>query len=317
MSRSHLAGREPRERSSTAKKARSNVAHSPVVTRRRLGTELRRLRVVSGKTIEQAADELECSAAKISRLETGRGVPKQRDVRDLLRLYGVGPDEVVHEEMLELASEGQSQGWWNDFKDLDDDKLPEHIGRYIALEQGASVIQGFEGDFVHGLLQTEAYADAVIRELSPSTSNENRSRMVQLRMTRQDVLKRSPDPLDLRVILSESALMRPVGGPAVMRDQLHALRDKIVSHDNVKVRIMALRSGVHLGLGSPFSIIHFKEENDQDVVYLEGHAGATYLEKATDVARYSKIVDGLWERVQSRDESMALLEKHAEQILTV
>ena len=288
------------------------MAHSPVVTRRRLGGELRRLRTVSKKTIEQAAEELECSPAKISRLETGRGVPKQRDVRDLLRLYGVNANELVYEEMLELASEGQSQGWWNDFKDLDDDKLPEHIGRYIALEQGASILQGYEGDLVHGLLQTEAYADAAIRELSPTTSAEDRARMVELRMQRQEVLSRSPDPLDLRVILGEAALMRPVGGGTVMRDQLYALRDKILSHGNVKVRIMALRSGIYLGMGSPFSTIHFTSAEDQDVVYLEGHAGATYLEKPTDVYSYTKIVDHLWERVQSREDSLALLERHAE-----
>ena len=152
------------------------MAHSPVVTRRRLGSELRRLRMTSNKTIEQAADELECSPAKISRLETGRGVPKQRDVRDLLRLYGVLPDEVMHEELLELASEGQGQGWWNDYRDLDDDKLPEHIGRYIALEQGASAMEIYEGDLVHGLLQTEAYADAVIRELGPPPAGQEGGR---------------------------------------------------------------------------------------------------------------------------------------------
>jgi transcriptional regulator with XRE-family HTH domain len=293
------------------------VAHSPVVTRRRLGAELRRLRMISSKTIEQAADELECSEAKISRLETGRGVPKQRDVRDLLRLYGVQPDEVVYEELLDLASEGQSQGWWNDFKDLGDEGLPEHIGRYIALEQGATRLEGYEGDLIHGLLQTEAYADAVIRELSPATSPADRARMVQLRMERQKVLNRTPDPLELRMIIGEPALMRPVGGGKVMRDQLHALRDKIVSHDNVRVRIMALRSGVHHGLGSPFAIIHFADTGDQDVVYLEGQVGATYLERPADVVRYSKIVEGLWERVQSRDESIALLEEHAEKIVNV
>lgn len=290
------------------------MAHSPVVTRRRLGAELRRLRMISNKTIEQAADELECSPAKISRLETGRGVPKQRDVRDLLRLYGVLPDEIMHEELLELATEGQSQGWWNGYKDLDDDRLPEHIGRYIALEQGATQIQGYEGDLIHGLLQTEAYADAVIRELAPTTSAAERARMVQLRLERQKVLNRSPDPLELRVIIGEAALMRPVGGADVMRDQLHHLRETIASHDNVRVRIMALRSGVHPGLGSPFSIIHFADEGDQDVVFLEGQAGASYIEKPTDVARYQRIVDELWERVQGRDESMALLEEHAERI---
>jgi len=270
--------------------------------------------MISSKTIDQAADELECSPAKISRLETGRGVPKQRDVRDLLRLYGVHPDEVVHEELLELASEGQSQGWWNDFRDLGDEGLPEHIGRYIALEQGATLLEGYEGDLIHGLLQTEEYAEAVIRELSPTTSATDRARMVQLRMERQKALSRKQDPLDLRVIIGEAALMRPVGGGEVMRDQLHALRDTILSHDNVKVRIMALRRGVHPGLGSPFSIIQFADPGDQDVVYLEGQSGATYLEKPSDVARYSKIIDQLWELVQSRDESLAMLEEHAEKI---
>jgi len=291
------------------------VAHSPVVTRRRLGSELRRLRTISGKTIEQAAEALECSPAKISRLETGHGIPKQRDVRDLLRLYGLQEHEVVSEELLELASEGQGQGWWNDFKDLDDDKLPEHISRYTGLEQGASQLECYEGDTIHGLLQTENYASAVIREVFPAASPEDHARMVHLRMERQKVLSRRPNPLDLRVILGEAALMRPVGGPEVMRDQLHSVRDTIASHDNVRVRIIALRSGVYLGLGSPFSIIHFDDPNDQDVVYLESHAGATYLEKPADVRRYSKIVDGLWERALSRDESMAMLEEHAEQIV--
>ena len=126
------------------------------------------------------------------------------------------------------------------------------------------------------------------------------------------MLSRSPDPLELRVVIGEAALVRPVGGTGVMRDQLHALYDKIVSHENVRLRIMALRSGVYLGLGSPFSIIHFADPGDQDVVYLEGQVGATYLEKPSDVSRFSKMLEGLWERVESREESIALLEQHAE-----
>jgi hypothetical protein len=237
-------------------------------------------------------------------------------VRDLLRLYGVGVNELAYEEMLDLASDGQTQGWWSDFRDLDDEQLPEHIGRYVALEQGASVVQGYEGHLVHGLLQTEEYADAVIREVSPTTSAEERSRMVKLRMTRQEALVRSPDPLDLQVILDESVLIRPVGGPTVMRDQIQALREKILSHENVKVRIMALRGGAYRGLGSPFSIIHFRDTEDQDVVYLEGQAGGTYLERPNDVAKYSKMINGLWERVGSREDTLALLETHAERIGT-
>jgi transcriptional regulator with XRE-family HTH domain len=287
------------------------LTRSPVVPRRRLGSELRSLREASGKTIEDAAIALECSSAKISRLETGKGVPKNRDVRDLLRLYGVDDDELAG-RLFALAAEGQSQGWWEDYKDLTPEPGTEYVGRYLALEQEANSILGYEGDLIHGLLQTAEYADALLAALAPDVPVEQRARMVELRMKRQVILhgrERLP-PLHLTVVSGEAAILRPVGGARIMQRQLQSIR-KLVDErsDNIDLQVMSLAAGPHAGLGSPFSIMHFADANDQDVVYLEGSQGGTFLERQPDVDRYTRLLEALRKQALPRDESLAVIDK--------
>jgi transcriptional regulator with XRE-family HTH domain len=269
------------------------------------------LRVAAGKTIDDAAAALECSSAKISRLETGQGVPKIRDVRDLLRLYDVEDDEVAG-RLFGLATEGQSQGWWEDYKDLTPEPGTEYVGRYIALEQEASAILGYEGDLIHGLLQTAEYADALLAALAPEASAEQRGRMVELRMKRQEILRgrvRLP-PLRLQVVIGEAAILRPVGNPKIMKGQLQAIRELVDERsDNVDLQVMPLAAGPHAGLGSPFSIVHFADANDQDVVYLEGSQGGTFLERQSDVDRYTRLLEALRARALPRDDSLAEIDK--------
>jgi transcriptional regulator with XRE-family HTH domain len=269
------------------------------------------LREASGKTIEDAAAALECSSAKISRLETGKGVPKNRDVRDLLRLYGVDDDELAG-RLFALATDGQSQGWWEDYKDLAPEPGTEYVGRYIALEQEASSILGYEGDLVHGLLQTAEYADALLAALAPDVPAEQRDRMVELRMKRQAILRGRAQlpPLNLRVVMGEAAILRPVGGPKIMQRQLQAIRELVDERpDNVELQVMPLSAGPHAGLGSPFSIVHFDDANDQDVVYIEGSQGGTFLERQPDVDRYAHLLEALRTQALSRGESLAAIDK--------
>jgi transcriptional regulator with XRE-family HTH domain len=287
------------------------LTRSPVVSRRRLGSELRSLREASGKTIEDAATALECSSAKISRLETGKGVPKNRDVRDLLRLYGVDDDELAG-RLFALASDGQSQGWWEDYKDLTPEPGTEYVGRYIALEQEANSILGYEGDLIHGLLQTVEYAEALLAALAPDVSAEQRRRMVELRMKRQVILRGRTGlpPLHLRVVIGEPAILRPVGSPKIMQRQLQAIRELLDERpDNVNLQVMPLAAGPHAGLGSPFSIVHFDDANDQDVVYLEGSQGGTFLERQPEVDRYTRLLETLQAQALSRDDSLAAIDK--------
>src|SRR5260370_4231612 len=86
---------------------------SPTVRRRRLALELRRLREAARLTCDEVADHLECSASKISRVETGRVSVSPRDVRDMLELYGVPSEQP--EGLVQLARDSPHKAWWHAF----------------------------------------------------------------------------------------------------------------------------------------------------------------------------------------------------------
>ena len=269
----------------------------PAVPRRRLGAELRRLRDEAGLLIEQVADELECSTSKISRLETGKGIPKARDVRDMLDRYGV-KDSKTRERLMRLAREGQQQGWWHEFSDL----LSEKGDAFVALESDAASMRSYEASVVHGLLQTEAYAReiATIHLVDPGPADVER--FVRSRRRRQDVLLRDEAPLDFHVITEEAALYRPVGGPEVFREQLEHLLD-MAKRPNITIQILPLSTGVHPALPGSFALLAFAEDVDHGVVFAEGVAGGVMLESAKDVENYTRVFDEIRRRAFDPDES--------------
>src|SRR5918997_6329887 len=231
----------------------------PVVPRRRLGAELRTLREQAGLTLEDVAKELECSVSKVSRLETGQGIPKVRDVRDLLDRYGV-TDPAHRDRLLRWVREGQRQGWWHDFSDVlapdpEDPLLPDNLSRYVALEQDASEVRGFENTLVHGLLQTEDYARAVLSALS-TADPEATDRLVEFRMRRQERLYVDEDPLKIHVILDEAVLQRPVGGEQVMCGQLKRLLAD-AQRPNITIQVLPFSVGAHRATDGSFVVLAF------------------------------------------------------------
>lgn len=259
---------------------------SPVVARRQLGAALRRLREAAGVSVDQAAEELECSASKVSRLETGHGVPRSRDVRDLIRFYGV--QERQRAELLELVEEGQQQSWHDDFKDIpnQDSTYP----RFIGLEAGASEILNYSGPWVPALLQTEDYALAVTRASSPERPESEVRRLVELRLGRQEVLRREPKPPRFETIIDEAAILRPAGGSAVMRQQLETLLETVQSSQkNLHVRLLPLSRGMHGLATGHLSILKFAADEQLDLVFAEGHTGSGFREQPEDVRRYEDL----------------------------
>lgn len=251
-----------------------------------LGTQLRRLREANGITRDQAGDAIRASSAKISRVELGRVGFKERDIDDLLTLYGV-TEAAVRDEYRGLAARANARNWWQQDSDL----LPHWFEMYLRLEQAAQVLRAFEVQFVPGLVQTEGYARAVVTLGDPSASADEIDRRVQLRMTRQKMLA-EPGAPQLWAVLDEAALSRPYGPPCVMRDQLTHLIE--ASHlPNVTVQLLPFRSGSHAAAGGPFTILRFAEPDLPDVVYLEQLNSAVYLDKRSDVEGYSTV----WERV--------------------
>ena len=258
----------------------------PTVLRLALGVQLRRLREASQVTAEDAAKAIRATQSKISRLERGRSAARQRDVADLLSLYGV-TDEAEREQLLALARQASAPGWWQQYSDI----LPRWLELYIGLERAASIIRTYEVQFVHGLMQTEDYARAVILISRAHAPAEEIDRRVSLRMRRQQLLTQPGAP-ELWAVLDEAALRRPPDGPAVMRTQLEHLL-QLTDLPNVTLQIVPFRAGPHAAAGGPFTILRFPEPDLPDVVYLEQLNSALYLDQRDDVIDYVRVMDQL------------------------
>lgn len=271
-----------------------------VVRRMLLGSHLRRLRESRGVTREKAGYSIRASESKISRMELGRVSFKTRDVEDLLTLYGIA-DEAERASLLSLAKEANVAGWWHSYSDV----LPSWFPTYVGLEGAASLIRSYEVQFVHGLLQTEAYAHAVVARGMKGASEADIERRVALRLERQKYLVSESAP-DFHVVLDEAALRRPYGDREVMRGQLQHLID-ISQRPNVRLQVMPFSFGGHAGESGAFTVLSFPESDLSDVVYLEQLTSALYLDKREDVTQYEKAMKELQQDSPGPDESRDLL----------
>jgi transcriptional regulator with XRE-family HTH domain len=271
---------------------------NPTLRQRELGLRLRDLRIRRGLSIEQAAEQLECSATKISRLETAarRAIP--RDVRDLCQIYGV-TDQAAVEELMDLARQGRQPGWWTQYTDL-------NLSPLIGLEQEAVAITSFSMYYVPALLQTADYAQAIIkgiaRKMDPKIINER----VEVRMRRQQLLEKETRPR-YRALLDEAVLHRVVGGPAVMVAQF----DKILKYQEdevAAVQIIPFSVGAHAGADSNFDFLEFEESSLQgSVVYVEGLFSNLYQERAAEIKRYRESIDQLRDAALGVQDSRGLI----------
>lgn len=285
--------------------------HSPIGSRRRLGAELRRLRTRSKLTLDDVAGRMTCSTSKISRLETGKGIPKVPDVRELMRIYGVDSD-AEQDMLLRLVHEGREHGWW---EPLTDGVQPERYvlegpGRYAALENDATCVRCFDMTVVHGLLQTADYTRAVYAELIPHHPAAEIDRLVELRSKRQEALYRDvPEPLAVVAVLDEAVLCREVGGRAVMAGQLAHLQ-QLGSRPNITVRVLRFGAGFLRAHTGTFVLLDIPTALGSDVVLIESHAGQTYLDTQSDVDLYRDVHDDALQHALSTEESTALISRY-------
>ncbi|MCX5398731.1 helix-turn-helix transcriptional regulator [Streptomyces sp. NBC_00102] len=271
-----------------------------VVRRILLGSQLRRLRESRGITREAAGYSIRASESKISRMELGRVSFKARDIEDLLTLYGVA-DEAERESLLGLAREANVAGWWHSYGDV----LPGWFQTYIGLEGAASLIRIYEVQFVHGLLQTEAYAHAVVSRGMRGAPEAEIDRRVALRLERQKVLVSERAP-HFHAVLDEAALHRPYGSRDVMRSQLRHLLE-MSEHPNISLQVMPFSFGGHAGESGAFTMLRFPESDLSDIIFLEQLTSALYLDKAEDVQQYEKAMVRLRADSPGEDETRDLL----------
>ena len=279
-------------------------AGDAAVLRMRLGSQLRRLREAAGLTPEEAGFEIRGSRSKISRLENGRVKLKNRDVTDLLTLYGV-TDEAMRSKFLTLVMQSNVPNWWGEYGDI----LPAWFESYLGLEAAAATIRSFEVQFVNGLFQTADYARAVTGLGRKTAPGDEIERWVRLRMRRQALLSR-PDPPNVWSVMDEAVLRRPVGGAAVMRAQYRHLIE-VAELPHVTLQVIPFARGAHAGESGSFTVLRFEEPDLPDVVYLEQLTNAVYLEQRSDVELYLEVVDQISGEALTPDETTQLIEQIA------
>jgi hypothetical protein len=271
----------------------------PLLPRRRLGAELRRLR--ADRTLDDVAAETLISTSKLSRLENGQGVPQPRDIRDLINFYEA--DRATADRLRRWMNEGRRQAWWKEYSDV----LADAVDVFLDYESGASVIRTYTPVVLPGLLQTEVYATQLMQTLSPHLGRDEIAKLVQVRLRRQQILL-GDEPTRLLAVVDEAAIRRAAAiAPAVVaRDQLLHLRETS-RQKNVSLRILPLDAGLHPAVMGLFTVFQFSDDIDRDVVSVEGHFGDRYLEEHSSVLTYLRLFDAISPLALDNAESRELL----------
>ncbi len=270
------------------------MTEGPLLHRRRLGAELRRLR--GARTLDEVAAETLISTSKLSRLENGQGVPQPRDIRDLVHYYNL--DGPTAERLRRWAAAGRSQAWWREYSD----SMPVGLDLYLNYESGASFIRSFASTILPPLLQTATYAEHLYRSTPPGRSEETIRRLVELRARQQEILLRPENSVRLMVVLDEAVLRRPFGSPADVERQLGYLRSVAVAR-NISIRVVPFTAGPHAGLPGPFTIMQFGDDIDRDIVAVESHTGERFLEQSSSVLEYLRMFDAITLKALDEDQT--------------
>ena len=273
------------------------------VTARRivLGTQLRRLREAAGISRADAGYVIRASDSKVSRLELGRVAFKERDVADLLSTYGI-TDPEERDTFLAMVRKANEPGWWRRYTDV----IPSWFQDFVGLEESAARIQTYELQFVPGLLQTEAYARAVLTRGRPDYAPPDTERRIVLRSQRQKLLT-SPYPPRLWAVLDESILHRPIGGLRVLREQLEFLLEQS-KQPHITIQIVPHQLSGYAA-ENPFQLLRFAEPELPDVVYIEHLGGGLFLDGVEEIEIYSRALDRLAVDAETPDRSRQLLIK--------
>ncbi|MFI9723152.1 helix-turn-helix domain-containing protein [Streptomyces sp. NPDC052396] len=279
------------------------MRYGPAVRRRKLGSELRRQRELTGMTSREAAAAVGWHQSKVSRIETGSSGAKPSDVARLLDVYRVSDPEL--RALLGALcgadsgpNAGSRRGWWYAYRDL----LPPAYLDFISLESEACRSRTLETTVVPGLLQTPEYAGAVTRAALGDPPERQVEELVRVRMARQSVLRRER-PLRLCAVLDEAVLRHEVGGPEVMARQLsHLVATGSLPH--VRLYVLPFSRANHIGITGPFVIFSFPRIADLDVVVLDHLTSSLYLERKEDLRAYDAAFGMLRAHALSHENSL-------------
>ncbi|MFF5573713.1 helix-turn-helix domain-containing protein [Streptomyces luteogriseus] len=281
---------------------------APTLLKMLVGVQLAGFREDARLAQDQAARAVGFSAAKLSRIESGKGrhPPTENDVRALLELYGT--DDYEASVLLKLLQRAGEPGWWQRY---DKRLMPEWFDRLVGLQEAAATIRTFEIQYVPGLLQTPAYTRAVVERGLPNAPAGEVERRVELRRHRARLLSRDDAP-QLWAIIDESVLLRVLGSTEVMREQLAHLVE-MAQRSNVTLQIVPLSVTNASAPAIPITYLRFGGLDLPDVVYLEHIKSANFLEDRDETEEYRIALDRLADEALKPRDSLELLRQTMEQ----
>ncbi|MER5499792.1 helix-turn-helix transcriptional regulator [Streptomyces sp. NPDC002561] len=275
---------------------------TPALCRLQLGRELRQLRHEAGLTSTQVVRTLICSPSKLTRLETGdNSVVEAVDVMALCEIYGADPEKRAL--LLGYAAVTKTKrDWWQspEYRPA----IPPTFKAYLGLEATAAAVCNYESEFVPGLLQTEDYVRAIYQGASERLSADEIDRLVDVRMTRQEALRRESAPLKFAAVVNEAVLRRKVGSSAVMRAQMEHLAE-VAQRPSVRVQVVPFKAGVHPGMNGAFTL--FRLGDAESIAYLEYLGGASVTRKRADVSLYEEAFNDLQILAVGPEESLSMI----------
>ncbi len=245
---------------------------------------------------KQVAHQLDWSPSWVSRLLSGKRNVNQSHVAAILALCRVTGAE--RERLLALCQDQHTPGWLQQYGS----RLPRQLRTLIDHEDKAVAISDFQAMMVPGLLQTGDYARALIRDPRTVPADEVADR-VSARLARQRLFTRER-PARFTFFIHELVLRLPVGGPAVMSDQLHHLLRMSV-RPYLTLRVVPAALGAHAGIAGHFKLLEFAEF--KPVVYLDSQTSCLFLEEPTEIAAYQHILATLAGTTLNEGESRELI----------
>lgn len=281
---------------------------SPALFKRSIALSVKKWRIEAGLNQKDAAKRIGRTIQHISNLESGRQ-PTASDLELLLDLYGRQDDIPFMRELLDAAK--KARNWWTALSGA----APKWFDLFLGLEAGAAEISSFDTVVVPGLLQTPAYAEAVLQG-NPDLSDELVAQGVELRMGRQRIIDRKTDPVKLWVVLDESVLYRRRGDDEVMREQLAHLLE-MSAQPRIDIQVLPFDAGATPALdGGSFVVMRFpaEMEGDPGLVYLELLTGGQYVEKPEEIAEYQRALTGLHALAANQKASRAIIDKALKEV---
>jgi transcriptional regulator with XRE-family HTH domain len=271
----------------------------PAVLKKRLGEQLRTLRVAAGVTVSQTAAELGCGEGKVRHMENGRNVPSKPDLTVMVALYGASTEK--HEDLEELRKAAGSRGWWSAYR------LPSWLHNYVGLEADATRIRNFELELIPGLLQIREYAWDIHALGGPMLlTSEDIERKVAARLKRQELLTRD-DPVTYHAIISEAALHRTKETEYAKSQYQHLL--EMAGRPNITIAVLPFSRRLHLSMTGGFILLDFPPDVSSPAAYYDQVTGGQLIHDSNDVARLSEVYEGLSALAMTADESVAAIEE--------